>query len=71
MNINLNDYKAPVNETAVYKHIPIIALKAVQTALRGNGYRYVFRGPRVYRSDGSTRKRNAWGFTVYKGYRYE
>jgi hypothetical protein len=65
MIIDLNDYKAPVNETAVYKHIPIIALKAVQTALKGQGYRYIFRGPRVYRSDASTRKKDAWGFSVY------
>jgi hypothetical protein len=66
MNINLSDYKAPLGERATYKHIPIIALKAVQTALKGQGYRYIFRGPRVYRSDASTRKKDAWGFSVYK-----
>ena len=66
MHINLNDYRADPRERATYKNIPIAALKAVQTALKGQGYRYIFRGPRTYSSDASTRKKNAWGFSVYK-----
>lgn len=64
--IDLQQYKAPANERATYKNIPIMELKAVQTALKGQGFRYIFRGPRVYNSDGSTRKKNAWGFSVYR-----
>lgn len=63
--IDLSKYKNTGGGSPVYIHIPIAELKSVQSALRGMGYRYVFRGKRN-RGEDFTRKKNAWGFTVYR-----
>lgn len=63
--IDLLQYKNTGGGSPVYIHIPISELISVQTALRGMGYRYVFRGKRN-RGEDFTRKANAWGFTVYR-----
>ena len=63
--IQLEAYRT-TNERATYKNIPIVELKTVQAMLKGQGFRYIFRGPRYDATRGSTRKKDAWGFSVYR-----
>jgi hypothetical protein len=69
--INLEIFKSPANEIAVYKNIPIDQLNSVRAFLRANGhkYRFIFRGPRTghFGSKGLyTTKSDAVAFSVYK-----
>jgi len=71
--INLENFKPPANEGAVYKNIPIGQLNSVRAFLRANGhkFRFIFRGPRTgyFGSKGLyTLKRDAVSFSVYKNW---
>lgn len=66
--INLDEFKAPPTEVAVYKAIPIAHLKVVQAMLRGQKLRFIFRGPRTGNYKTFTMKRDAVAFSVYKNW---
>jgi len=64
----ITHYTSPTNEVSYYKNIPIEHLAEVQQFFRNNikGLRYVFRGPRYDALRVSTRKKDAFAFSVYK-----
>jgi hypothetical protein len=66
--LNLLQYMSPATEVSFYKNIPIKHLEEVQAIFRKNikGLRYVFRGPRYDALRVSTRKKDAFAFSVYK-----
>jgi hypothetical protein len=66
--INLDEFKAPSTEVAVYKNVPIAHLKTVQALLRGQKLRFIFRGPRTGDVKTFTMKRDAVAFSVYKNW---